>query len=196
MNVRKSVSLVLLGLLAGCAPQYALVGPGRVAVAGAKFRVEPGIAWNKAPPSPELIKYEEDWTQDGFPLDRIAFIGGLPDGQAIVKQRRKADRKVPTFRATMSPQDLVSMVEAAYAIRAGAKLFEVKGVEPCSFVGQPGLSMTFAFVGEDEVKRRGRAVVAIVDRKLYMMTLDGTALHYFDAALPDFQQMATTARLR
>lgn len=195
MTFRKGAVVALFGLLAGCAPQYALVGPGNVGVTAAHMTMAPAIAWNKAPASPLDIKWEENWTENGPLLDGITFIGGLPDGQAIVRQRRKDDSQVPIFHANMSPQDIVSMIEVAYRIRSGAHMFETKGVEPTTFLGHPGLAMNFAYVGQDEVKRRGRAIAAIVDTKLYMMVLDGAELHYFNAALPDFDHMASSASM-
>ena len=185
--------LAVLLFLAACAPRYTLVPPATVAVARGSMHVHPGIAWNRVPKGRHDIVWEENWTENGAGLDSIGFIGGLPDGEAIVKQRRKADRKVPAFRATMSPQDLVAMIETAYRIRAGAALFETRGVTPARFLGAPGLQFDFAYVGADEVKRRGRAVLAVVDGRFYCVSLDGAALHYFDAALPDFTAIVASA---
>lgn len=97
--------------LAGCAPSYTLVAAAPAAVARNTIKVTPTTRWNKAPKSPFDVAWEETWTANGALLDRVTFIGGLPDGQAIAKQRKKDDRQVPVFRATMSPQDLVATVE-------------------------------------------------------------------------------------
>lgn len=119
----------------------------------------------------------------------------MPDGQAIAKQRRKDDRQVPVFRATMSPQDLVAMIESYYRVKAGAKVFEVKGVEPAMFIGRSGLRFDYSFVGADDIRRRGRTILAINGGKLYLMSLDGADIHYFEAAIGDFSTMAASARL-
>jgi len=126
-------------------------------------------------------------------LDAVTFVGALREGEAIAKQRPKDDRKVPTFRADMTPQDLVSMIESYYRIKAGVTVFETIGVKPATFLGRPGMQFDYRYIGGDEVKRRGRAMLAVIDSKLYLMSLDGAAVHYFDAALPDFEQMAATA---
>jgi hypothetical protein len=193
MRIAMRPVLALLFLLASCAPHYTLVPPGDVAVARGSMHVRPGIAWNKAPRGKYDIAWEESWTENGMALDSIGFIGGLPDGQAIAKQRRKADRKVPVFRATMSPQDLVAMIESYYRIRAGIAVFETRGVTPATLFGAPGLQFDFAYVGADEVKRRGRAVLAVADGRFYCLSLDGAELHYFDAALPDFTALVASA---
>jgi len=157
--------------------------------------VQPSVAWNKMPRGIYDVKWEENWTRNGPLLDGIIFIGALPDGQAIAKQRKKDDQKVPVFRASMTPQDLVSMIESYYRIKAGASIFETTSVEPVTFLGRPRLRFDYTYIGGDEVKRKGRSLAAIIDGKFYLMTLDGAATHYFDAALPEFEAMAASATL-
>ncbi len=186
-------AIVLLVLLGACAPRYALVPPGSVTVAKKSLRVHPGIAWNRIPKGKHDVAWEENWTQNGVSLDTLGFIGGLPDGRAIVRQRRKAEQKVPVFRATMSPEDLVAMIESFYRIRAGAVTFETRAVVPVRFLGRAGLQMDFAYLGADELRRRGRTVLAVVDGNFYCVSLDAAALHYFEAALPEFDAIARSA---
>ena len=195
MKSLKSTALAASLALAACAPTYTLVAPAPIGVVKSAMKVTPGQAWNRIPKGPFDVAWEENWTENGPLLDSVGFIGGLPEGEAMARQRRKEDRKVPVFRATMTPQDLVSMIESYYRIKAGTTVFETIGVEPTSLLGRPALRFDYGYVGADEVRRRGRAIAAIVDGKLYLMTLDGTALHYFDAALPDFEKMVATATL-
>jgi hypothetical protein len=191
----KRLILVFIGalMLSGCVPTYTLVKPQPLAVAKGSMKVQPSIAWNKAPKTAFDIPQEENWTQNGPMLDTITFIGGLKDGQAIARQRAKDEQKVPPFRSNMTPQDLVSMVESYYRIKARATVFETTGVSPTTFLGQNGIEFNFSYVTGDEVKRRGRALLAIVDGHLYFMSLDAAALHYFDAALPEFVKIASSA---
>lgn len=195
MNLRLTAALALALALSACATGYTLVQPSQTAVTKAKFQVTPSRQWNRAPHGGFEIAEEENWTANGPSLDNIGFIGGLADGKAIVKQRKKADQKVPVFRANMSPQDIVSMIESFYRIRADASVFETTNVAPVTFLGASGFQFDYDYVGGDEVKRRGRSVGAIVDGKFYLMTLDGTRLHYFDAALREFDSMTASARL-
>lgn len=180
--------------LAGCVPSYSLVEPAPTKVAANSLQVQPTRAWNRAPHSAAEIKQKESWTQNGLMLDSISFIGGLKDGEAIVKQPKKADQKVPAFRASMLPQDLVSMVESYYRI-LGVSVFETLSVKPVKFIGANGVQFDYQFVGTDEVRRRGRAVMAISEGKLYLMNLNAAAVHYFDAALPEFETMVASARV-
>jgi hypothetical protein len=102
---------------------------------------------------------------------------------------------VRIFHASMTPQDLTSMVESAYRIRGGVKIFETTAVKPVTFLGQQGVQFDYTFVNEDSIKRRGRSVMVVAGGKLYVMSLNATALHYFDAALPDFDAMAASASI-
>ena len=66
-------------------------------------------------------------------------------------------------------------------------------MKPGTFLGTTGIQFNYNYVGADEVKRRGCSVLAVVNSKLYLMSLDGAALHYFDAALPAFEALAGSA---
>jgi hypothetical protein len=190
-----TLCLALVLTLSGCVTGYTLVQPNTVSVSKNTMKVKAFKAWNKAPSSPYNIPQEETWTQNGPFLDSVTFIGGLKDGQAIAKQRPKDDRKVPVFRSGMSPQDLVSMIESHYRIKAGATVFETAGVVPAKLSGNTAVQFDYRYVGADEVKRRGRSVVAIVGEKLYLLSLDGAAAHYFEAALPEFEAMVASASI-
>jgi hypothetical protein len=49
---------------------------------------------------------------------------------------------------------------------------------------------------QDEVWRRGRVVGAVIGGRLYLVLLDGARMHYFDAALPDFEAVVNSAQFR
>jgi hypothetical protein len=197
--MRAGIALIATtAVLCGCVDMrmdYTLVPSGQVPVSQGTMTVRPSGAWNKAPRGQFGLPQAEGWTRNGPVLDAIYFIGGLPDGQAIAKQRPEDERKVPLFHATMTPQDLTSMVESAYRIRGRVKVFETTGVRPVTFLGQPGVQFDYTFMNEDSIKRRGRTMLAIAGGKLYVMSLNATDLHYFDAALPDFQAMAASASI-
>lgn len=187
-------ALTMMLTLSGCVTGYTLVAPGTVKIANADLLVQPGTSWNKAGRGPGDPAQLERWTRNGMMLDSLTFVAGLPDGQALLKQRTKEDRKVPVFRATMSPQDLVSMLESYYRVAGNIAVFETLQVEPVTLLGTPSVRVDFAFVGRDEVRRRGRAVLGIVDGKLQAMIYDAAALHYFDASVGEFDSIVSSAR--
>jgi hypothetical protein len=193
---RLMLLLATIVALTGCATMgFQLVSPGQVSVANNSMKVRPSISWNKSPAGLYDIPQEESWTENGPLLDGVTFIGALPSGQAIAKQKPKDDRKVPVFRADMTPQDLTSMVESYYRIKLDAKIFDSTSVKPAIFLGKPGVQFDYKFIGSDEVKRLGRSVFAVIDGKLYLMSLDGAAVHYFNAALPEFETIVASASL-
>ena len=164
-----SVALVLTA----CGPRYTLVPPATTAAAKGKIRVAPAIAWNRAPKGPADIAEAETWTENGPLLDQLTFIGGLPEGRAITRQKAKADQKVPVFQAGMSPQDLTSMLETLHRIH-GETVFESVGVAPRTFLGHAGLQYDYSFVGSDDVRRRGRGTMAVIEHRFYLMSLEAT----------------------
>ena len=64
-----------------------------------------------------------------------------------------------------------------------------------TFLGHSGAWFDYEFVMDDELGRRARTVMAVVDSSLYMINLNASALHYFDAALPEFDAIARSARI-
>lgn len=202
MSFKPLLAAVAIASLAGCAGGsvggfgYSLVQPGPRTVAANRITVTAPRPWNRIPRGFYDIREEENWTLNGPILDSVAFIGGLPDGKAIVRQRRKEDRQVPLFRANMTPPEIVAMVESLYRIRAGAAEFGMTGLKPATFLGGSGLQLDFDYLDGNEIKRRGRGYGAVIDGRLYMMLLDAARMHYFDAAAGDFDAMARGAVLR
>jgi hypothetical protein len=206
MTRRILAPLAALALVSGCASggmgggygfrYYTLVQPGPEDVARGRMLVTPTIRWNKAPRGPYDIEREENWTMNGPLLDNLTFVAGLENDKRIVVQRRKADRKVPNFRSDMSPQDIASMIESLYRIRGGSSQFNMTALQPRTFVGASGFQFDFEHLGGDEVWRRGRAVGAIAEGRLYLALLDGVRAHYFPAALPEFERIVDSARIK
>ena len=198
--------LAALTLLTGCAGggglggpgfgYYSLVRPAPRAVARGSMLVTPTVRWNRAPRGFHDISREENWTLNGPLLDGLSFIGGLEHDKRIVQQRRKADRKVPNFRADMSPPEIAAMIESFYRIRAGASTFNMTDLAPRPFLGQPGFQFDYEYLGGDEVERRGRAVGAIINNRFYLALFDATRMHYFDAGLPEYERIVQSAQLR
>lgn len=181
--------------LSGCVATYSMVEPGSTPVAKNSLVVQPSSAWNKIPGNRSQINGEESWTRNGPILDAISFVAGVPDGGELAKYNAREERRIPVFRTDMTPPDFVSMVEANYRIRGGVTVFTMTDMQPVTFLGANGIQMDYDYIGGDDLKRKGRTVLAVVNDKLYMMTLDGATLHYFDASLPEFESMVAQARL-
>ena len=158
--------------LAGCLPAYKLVPASEIHVAGKQLVVKPGNEWNMLPRSPSQSEWDETWTLNGPLLDAVAFVGGLPDGKSLLTQKKKDDQKVPVFHADMTPQDLVSMMEASYRVR-GITVFDIESVDPADFLGGKGLRVHYQYAPNDGISRKGVCVARVVDKKLYAIKLEG-----------------------
>lgn len=174
---------------------YSLVRAREVKVGNDQLAVTPPREWNRI--SARLfqdIAAVEDWTQNGPYLDGISFVTGLKDGKALVVQRRRDDRQVPKFRSNMTAPEIAAMIESLYRVRGGAVDFRTTSLAPRAFLGVNGFQHDFEHLDSDEVRRRGRAVGAVVDGRLYLIIYDAARSHYFDASLPDFEAVVNSAR--
>lgn len=194
MHLRTFLVTGVLAALAGCAAPYKLVPSGATEVANRSMVVTASQAWNRIPKAKDDVKWEEAWTLNGPLLDTVAFVGGLPDGEAVARQKKKDDQQVPHFQASMTPDELVSMVETSYRAR-GVPVFSVTSVEPTPFLGATGIRMDYAYTLSDKLPRKGRCVMRVENGKLYLMKLEGAESHYFDASLPEFTDMVASAAI-
>ena len=189
------VAVFAAAILCACVPTYKLVKPGTVPVGDGSMSVSPRRDWNHVPGGPQEQAWEDSWTQNGPLLDSVVFVSGVPEGKSLIKHRKKDDAQVAAFRADMTPNELVSMVESAYRV-GGVTVFAVDSVDPTPFLGGTGLKMNYHYSPGDGIGKRGTAVLRIVDKKLYLMKLEGVASHYYEAAQPEFDQLVASAALK
>lgn len=190
--------------LSGCASMggggfgyggYTLIRPKEVRVGDNSLAVRAPREWNKI--SSRIftdIRDVEDWTQNGPYLDGISFVTGLKDGKALVYQRSRDDRQVPKFRSNMTPPEIAAMVESMFRVRGGAVEFTTTALAPRLFLGANGFQYDYEHLDSDEVRRKGRAVGAVVNGKLYLILFDAARSHYYSALLPDFEAIVASAR--
>ncbi len=205
MDLPRSLSPLLLGLaLSSCTSVggssigyggYSLVKAEEVRVGDNSLAVTPPREWNRVTARVFTdIRAVEDWTQNGPYLDGISFVTGLKDGKALVFQRSREDRQVPKFRSNMTPFEIAAMLESFYRVRGGAIEFTTLSLAPRIFLGANGFQFDFEHLDGDEVRRRGRAVGAVIDERLYLVLFDAARSHYFPALLPDFEAVVNSAR--
>jgi hypothetical protein len=174
---------------------FTLVRVQETRVGDESLAVTPPREWNKVSVSLfQDIRVVEDWTQNGPYLDGISFITGLKDGKALVRQRSRDDRQVPKFRANMTPPEIAAMIESLFRVRGGAVDFQTMSLAPRPFLGVNGFQYDFDHLDTDEVRRRGRAVGAIIDGKLYLIMFDAARSHYYGALINDFEAIVASAR--
>lgn len=208
MPLRRSVAAAGLALLlAACAGgpggfggfgYYSLARANRpVDVGNGSLSVVPPREWNRASRNGFTdIGAVEDWTLNGPYLDSISFVSGLPNDKRIIRQERKADRQVPRFRSSMTAPEIAALLETLYRLEGGAIEWRTLGLTPRPFLGAPGFQLDYEHLDSDELWRKGRAVGAVIDGKLYLVQLDAARSHYYAAALPDFEALVESARRR
>jgi hypothetical protein len=202
--LRNSVLALSAAMLAGCTSiggggfgygGYSLVRVKEVKVGNDSIAVTPPREWNKQSTIFfDDISTVEDWTQNGPYLDTISFVTGMKDGKAIVRQRRSDDRQVPKFRSNMTAPEVAAMIESFFRVRGGTVDFKTLSLVPRPFLGASGFQYDFEHLDSDEVRRRGRLVGAVIGGRLYLIMLDATRSHYFDASAADFEAIVRSAR--
>ena len=177
---------------------YTLVRSKPTNVGNGSLTVMPPRPWNRQRRFFlfDSVRWVEDWTLNGPYLDGITFVTALPSGQYLIRQRKSDERQVPKFRSDMTAPEVAAMLETAFRVRGGAVDFKTLGLQPRQFLGYPGFQFDFEHLDNDELWRKGRAVGAVVDGRLYLMLFDATRSHYYGNALPDFEVMANNARIR
>ena len=177
---------------------YQLVRAKPTKVGNGGLEVTPPRPWNRQRRFFffDSVRWVEDWTLNGPYLDGITFVSGLPAGEYLVRQRKSDDRQVPKFRSNMTAPELAALLESAYRVRGGAVEFKTLSLEPRQFMGYPGFQFDFEHLDGDELWRKGRAVGAVIDGRLYLLLYDATRSHYYASALPDFEAIASSARIR
>jgi hypothetical protein len=177
---------------------YTLVRVHRVNVGDGSLSVVPPRAWNRHRPTFFVdIREVEDWTLNGPILDGMSFVTGLKSGRYLVRQRKSADQQVPKFRDDMTPPEIAAMLESLYRVRGGTVDFKTLSLQPRPFLGAGnGFQLDYEHLDDDEVWRKGRAVGAVIDGRLYLILLDAARSHYYGATLPDFEAIVASAQLR
>jgi hypothetical protein len=177
---------------------YLLVRVHRVNVGDGGMSVVPPRPWNKRRRSFlfDDVGAVEDWTLDGPILDGISFVSGLKGGRYLIRQRKTADQQVPKFRSNMTPPEIEAMLESLYRVRGGAVEFHTLSLAPRPFLGANGFQLDYQHLDSDELWRKGRAVGAVIDGRLYLILLDAARSHYYNATLPDFEAIAASAQIR
>jgi len=176
---------------------YAPVRVHRVTVGNGSLSVAPPRPWNRSRSRTFYdVREVEDWTLNGPYLDGISFVTGLKNDRYLIYQRRTASQQVPKFRSNMTPPEIAAMLESLFRVRGGAVDFRTLAIQPRAFLGYSGFQFDYEHLDGDELWRKGRAVGAVINGRLYMIMLDAAKSHYYATVLPDFEAMVASARLR
>ena len=96
----------------------------------------------------------------------------------------------------MTAPEITAMLESLYRVRGGSVDFRTLSLQPRQFLGYNGFQFDFEHLDTDELWRKGRAVGAVIDGRLYLILLDAARAHYYNATLPDYESIVASAQLR
>jgi hypothetical protein len=195
---RTSFAIIVAALALHATPVLAsntLIASGApVAVAKSPLTVTPDREWNKMGARPG--RNSETWTIDGDGLNDVTFYGGIETGRTLFREVSKKAKPLPHFSATMLLTDLPTLFADSYSIALDTQLMTIDSVEPTAFLGQKGIRFAFTFSRlNEEVRRKGEAVAAIVDGKLYMITFEAPDVFYFQRDQPAYRAIVTAATI-
>lgn len=72
----------------------------------------------------------------------------------------------------------------------------IESIRPATFLGAPGFRFEFSYSGRDEIDRRGSAIAAVRDGRLWMIAFEGTRLLHHGRLMPEVERIFATTRLR
>lgn len=193
MQFRWALVATLL-FVAACAP-FSLVPASSNDVAN--FRVDTDIAWNKInQPRLQSSAPLAFWTADGPGLNGIMFIGGVKDGDAVVKLPGDSTQdNALLFRKSMTPSEIVELWEATTAKISQTTIAKGSNIEAVQFGGGNGFKFDFQYVAKDEVDRAGIGYAAVKDGRLYLIFFSGTKLHHYPLRAASARRIMESAKI-
>lgn len=180
------LAAALIGTLAVPAfADWAIMQSGaEVKVAKGTMTVKPMQDWNRSSRRPS--RRSEAWTRDGINLNELTFFGAINEGESILRQGWAANDKLPRFKSDMLPTDLAEMFEATHRMVLQSPVFKMGKVEPAKLGSHDAVRFNYSYASQaEDIERRGEAVAAIVDGKLYIVNFVAPTLHYFDANIAE-----------
>ncbi len=173
----------------------ALVPDENVAIAGKLMAATPGAGWNRSSARPS--EKGERWTRDGLALNELTFFAGVADGETLYYEPFAARQKLPKFRSQMLPTEIVEMFENSNRMILDSSVFSITTVEPSKLGNFEGVRFSYSYAAQDEgLTRKGEAVAAIVDGRLYLVNFVAPAIHYFDRDIAEVRQLISALQLR
>lgn len=196
MKLKPWLAAAALVALAGCA-QMVKVEPGQVTVKET-LKLTTASAWNRFElqfPLSVAPGASEVWTQDGITLDALAFFVGIEQGKTLGSAIPGTNKKLPQFRSTMTPGEIVELYEQM--VTQDGSAFALKRVAPGRFGGQPGFRFEHTITRKsDNVLLKGIAQGAVVKDKLYLVVFTAPSIHYFDRHAPQVEPLLASAEIK
>lgn len=181
-------------MLSGCATGYSLVSPGAVSVSGIEIDADSG--WNRVPGRQlNWVRGEtEVWTRNGLSLDRLVFIPDIEVGESIYRVDGNTD--YPVFRANMTSDDIVALVDNTIEIAQGRNPAEVTTgkVRPHRFGEDDGILFDLHAVVHDGPDYHGVAGAFVSGGNLNIVYFLGASPYYYESQATAAEAIIVSAR--
>ena len=184
-------AMLFIASTAAMASNTLVVPRTPVAVAKSSLTVTADREWNKMGPRPGPS--DEIWTIDGAQLNQLTFYGGIATDTGLFREVSTRNRPLPQFKSTMLVTDIPGLFENSYRVANAINVMSVDQIEPTAFAGYQGVRFAYDYTPLDEVHRKGEGYAAIVDGRLYMITFEAPALHFFDAGIASARAVVASA---
>jgi hypothetical protein len=201
--MKKLLSMALVLAVAACAP-YNLVPAGKVEFSGKNVTTETPVAWNQR-------NYDAlyTWTQDGPDLQNLFFHLAIEDGKTIASSLDVESQlnpllvlagKIPDevsfrFHRNMTEPEIQDLFTASFGKIVQSPV-TAANLRPATLDGKPGFAFDYFFTGRDEVKRKGMAVGAVIEAKLYLVHYYGTEMYHFDKSRADAEKVMNAIKVK
>lgn len=174
---------------------HKLIEPGlREGVAGGVFSVSVPTTMNRL--QQKEGKFQEIWTVDGDGLNKIIFFGGVPDGEALLRQRDKKNNPLPRFNSKMLLAEIPAYLETSYRSYYGSPKVNIGEMSPVQFLNQKGIRFDYKYMSvEDEVVRSGMGYATVKEQKLYMIIFEAPEIFFYGRDIGVFEKIASSLRL-
>jgi hypothetical protein len=170
--------------------------PAKTAASVAKggLTVTPLNAWNRSSLRPS--RRGEAWTRDGIALNELTFFAGIKDGEAILRQGYTTGKPLPKFKEDMLPTDIVQLFEVTSRALLQSSVFQVELTEPAKLGSHAGVRFRYNYaVQNEDLPRRGEAVGAIVEGKLYLVNFVAPSLYFFDRDIDEVRHIVAETKI-
>jgi hypothetical protein len=124
-------------------------------------------------------------SMDGPLLNRLYVTDGLAPGEFMVKPMTK-ERPTPTYRAGMSPNELVEFVSDSVAALDYQRV-ETDNLRPAKFGSSDALRFDIKAKSKEGLDVSATALVAENAGKLYVVLYIAPTEHYYAAELPEVE---------
>ncbi len=195
--MKRLIAIALFVLVAGCASVVKVEGDQ---IVNNRLTVKLTEAWNKVG-VPGSSQPFDVWTQEGLSLDHLRLWAAIKPGQTLINAPpgatsfgQKAAR-LPTFRAGMPSEELVSLFELMYSV--DGSIVNVTKVAPVGFAGEPGVRLDFTVLRKgDGVHLHGVGWVAVRNAELFAASFVAPRLSFFPRLLPKAESVVSSARIK